>query len=1018
MDLSLRSPASPASPASPDVASPAPGAKFIWHSDAHVDPFYLTDRCCVERDLELLDLSAQPLGFMGCNPPISLVSQAFRASAAHDASFVLYTGDFARHEINKVVSMPDSLTVVTDIIKNISLLARQVFNEVSPVFGTLGNSDAGLDYFMPITSNESVNPWFSQIGGSIEHAGLMTQGELQEFKHGGFFQAREGNLSILSLDTVIYAMDHLPIRPLEADPFGQFAWLRQRLREAATAGQKVWIVGHVPPGIETFGYTELWHPQYVERYLDIVQDEVLGAVIAAQLFGHVHKDEIRLLPKPPKGAGPIFLSGALSPIHYNNPSFKIVEYDQASGRLRNLKTFIAEVGGNFSLKYDMVTAYGLQSLSMESMMNLSQRLLEGTDAWKTYAKWYASGYPNELQNFTAGSSGNSSLKMLQRQQYLCAMVIRSSKNFEACAGLSAQLLPPGPVGAPRKEKERLLLGRLVRWAQRAGTPKAAAVLRLAQEEQWRDLLQLFGHYIHKSWSKGKPLDLDSDEARGRREEGISGQPRAWMLFGTYVIAGELDAKATCESGLDLDASGDDSDSLEDDVFQDAIGLEDPMDDDDDDEDTGLSLREVVAGFLNINHIHVNSGTFQEDTREIRHLLPYVDMVCAPKVSSTQKKRYLEELSYALRPQELQPQAREMFVRQALARGVVGEAVRLIENASSAVAAAATNFLGDFAFNSDMGSREVLKVFDRIADRFQHLFSSSSDRVTLMISEDWLLQAAILLCVNIAATCPAGHMKLVRLVQPVCLKILQSPQVGDKLRGNTILLLANLSMTVLSELRELQVADALLRLVSDHRISDQGKSVAESVIIFLHGEAKCRQVDLLMGRDVVGQYCIPIMAHTLKSTEFRGMFPHLLYSAKLFQVLSRCRVYAEELLRDGRAMPLLLRAVNPRAPPPRVETDYEGRRLVLEALWSFARFRLWPAEEDADDSQKFIEKGLPLVMEDRHVGIRSAAVGIYAQLHWVRVLEMLAVGKRLEAEGFLPPGFWRHRIASQLFPFLT
>lgn len=35
-----------------------------------------------------------------------------------------------------------------------------------------------------------------------------------------------------------------------------------------------------------------------------------------------------------------------------------------------------------------------------------------------------------------------------------------------------------------------------------------------------------------------------------------------MLFGTYVIAGVLDAKATCESGLDLDASGDDSDSLE------------------------------------------------------------------------------------------------------------------------------------------------------------------------------------------------------------------------------------------------------------------------------------------------------------------------------------------------------------------------------------------------------------------------------------------------------------------------
>lgn len=35
----------------------------------------------------------------------------------------------------------------------------------------------------------------------------------------------------------------------------------------------------------------------------IVQDEELGGVISAQLFGHVHKDEIRILPQAPKGAG-------------------------------------------------------------------------------------------------------------------------------------------------------------------------------------------------------------------------------------------------------------------------------------------------------------------------------------------------------------------------------------------------------------------------------------------------------------------------------------------------------------------------------------------------------------------------------------------------------------------------------------------------------------------------------------------------------------------------------------------
>ena len=78
--------------------------------------------------------------------------------------------------------------------------------------------------------------------------------------------------------------------------------------------------------METFGYEELWHQHYVESYLRVVQDEAYGGTIAAQLFGHVHADEIRLLPESPtKESHPILLSGAISPVYQNNPSFKIVE---------------------------------------------------------------------------------------------------------------------------------------------------------------------------------------------------------------------------------------------------------------------------------------------------------------------------------------------------------------------------------------------------------------------------------------------------------------------------------------------------------------------------------------------------------------------------------------------------------------------------------------------------------------------------------------------------------------------
>lgn len=68
-------------------------------------------------------------------------------------------------------------------------------------------------------------------------------------------------------------------------------------------------------------------------------DVLLGqrsiGVIAAQLFGHVHKDEIRLLPHPVRGAGPIFLSSALSPVYYNNPSFKTVTSVKGCGRRKS-----------------------------------------------------------------------------------------------------------------------------------------------------------------------------------------------------------------------------------------------------------------------------------------------------------------------------------------------------------------------------------------------------------------------------------------------------------------------------------------------------------------------------------------------------------------------------------------------------------------------------------------------------------------------------------------------------------
>lgn len=401
----------------------------------------------------------------------------------------------------------------------------------------------------------------------------------------------------------------------------------------------------------------------------------------------------------------------------------------------------------------------------------------------------------------------------------------------------------------------------------------------------------------------------------------------------------------------------------------------------------------------------------EEKPEIRSLLGIVHQVNDSNADTALRRLALENLSFALRPECLEPQDRREFVRRAMESGVVKQAVELIERGSVDLATAAANFLGDFAFNSDMGAQAVLKVFSRIADRFQHIFGAHAwDHLPL-------LDAAILLCVNIAATCPSGHARLVPLVQPVCLQILRNSRVSDKLRGNTILLLANLSMTVRQELRSLQVAKVLLDLVEADHVPATGKSVAESVIIFLHGDRRCYEVDRLIEAGIVSEYCVPIMELTLRGKEFRGMYPHLLYSARLFQMLAQSWEYAEALVKDHRVVPLLLEANRAVGRPHRVETDFEGRSLVLEALLSLARFKLWPRPGD-EVSATFLEHDLPKLLGEDHVLIRRAATDLWALLNPCCVLELLLVGHRLEADGWLPCGLWKRKVAACLYPFLA
>ena len=304
-----------------------------------------------------------------------------------------------------------------------------------------------------MTTNDDTNAWLHRIGTGYVEEGVFDDKTLDKYSYGGAFATDVGPIRILTINTIIYSVKHTPNSTSDADPFHQFWWLKRQLNKALAEDRKVIIVGHIPPGIETYAYTGLWVPEYVDRYLEIVQNEALGSVISAQVFGHVHADEFRLLPNPARGTGPILLSGALSPVYHNNPSFRVLEIDDVTGSLLDYRVYWAPLTQNGDLQWQLGYSASSEydslnlSLNMAAFYRLYDKLGErSAETWNKYTMWYKTNISNHLQSCFETSSDEEMSPC--EKDYLCGLIVQTQANFNECSSLvtptmKPQLLPQG-----------------------------------------------------------------------------------------------------------------------------------------------------------------------------------------------------------------------------------------------------------------------------------------------------------------------------------------------------------------------------------------------------------------------------------------------------------------------------------------------------------------------------------------------------------------------------------------------
>lgn len=197
------------------------------------------------------------------------------------------------------------------------------------------------------------------------------------FLSGGYYMVRQRDkLRIICINTNYCARLNPWSLYNPVDPANQLKWLSEELHNAEQAGDKVHIIGHIPP--DNRECTQAWLYNFL-RIIDRFNDTVL-----AQYYGHTHRDEYRLFYSPSQTDVPIglaYIGPSITPFTENNPAYRLYYMDE-TGMLNDHETYYFNLteanhskhGPKWKHEYRAVDKFGLESMSPESWHKLVAKL--------------------------------------------------------------------------------------------------------------------------------------------------------------------------------------------------------------------------------------------------------------------------------------------------------------------------------------------------------------------------------------------------------------------------------------------------------------------------------------------------------------------------------------------------------------------------------------------------------------------------------------------------------------------
>jgi sphingomyelin phosphodiesterase acid-like 3 len=221
------------------------------------------------------------------------------------------------------------------------------------------------------------------------------------FPIGGYYSVQPPGLNLVII--ALNSNSFVDGSPTYSNPSPELAWLDSQLSSAKSAGQKVWILMHVPPGansqyiaqaaatpsdVDASDASMMWDQSLQSAFLSTLQK--YPSVVTLMLAGHTHMDEFRILP-----TGDVLeqLPG-ISPCFGNNPAYKVLTIMQNTLTPTDYQSFdynLAAMPAQFGTLYQFSSTYGAQATLGNSLGQLYPQFGSDQNKRDVYTLLYTSG---------------------------------------------------------------------------------------------------------------------------------------------------------------------------------------------------------------------------------------------------------------------------------------------------------------------------------------------------------------------------------------------------------------------------------------------------------------------------------------------------------------------------------------------------------------------------------------------------------------------------------------------------